>query len=100
MARDWILIPSLLLGLCACSEQHPAPFETSMQTITNFALSETQRGIKQWVLRSEQASLQDAGDTELVNPHVDIYQDGKLSTQVQSKKGIYYDSSRNVHLQE
>ena len=39
----------ICLGLCACSERSMAPTAPPVQTIAGFVLSETERGVTQWI---------------------------------------------------
>lgn len=88
------------LGLSACSKPASLTPTSAIQTITNFMLTETERNVIQWILHSEMATLRDIGGAELVNPHVEIYENGKPTTQARSKHGVYDESTRNIHMQD
>lgn len=94
------LLSGLVLGLCACSQRSSAAPGSSIQTIADFFLSETQHRVVQWTLRARQATLHDAGNAELTQPYVEVYENGKPATQVQSKHGIYDETTRNIHMQD
>ena len=80
-----VFVAGLAVGFCACSEKSSTTPTPAIQTISDFVLSETERTVVQWKLRAEEAVLHDEGNAELANPHVQIFQDGKLSTEFHSK---------------
>ena len=51
-------------------------------------------------LRAQEANLHDAGNADLTEPQVEIYEKGKLATHTQSKHGVYEDATRNIHMQD
>lgn len=87
-----------LAALCACSQRPAGPAEPPVQSLETFVLTETIQNVKQWTLRAREAIMQDSGGADLTTPHVEIYKDGKPTTQVESRQGTYDDKTRDLHL--
>ncbi|MBI3297486.1 MAG: LPS export ABC transporter periplasmic protein LptC [Elusimicrobia bacterium] len=91
-------MPALALALASCArEGPPAPLEAS-QTMQEFAMTQTAKGVRIWALDAPVARVSLEGAAVLDHPEIRFYRDGRHASTARSLTATVRGDGKDVAL--
>lgn len=96
MAQKGLALAALLLA--ACAKENPPPPDEASQTMLDFTMTQTAKGVRIWALASPRARVTLEGAAVLEKPEVKFYRDGQHASTARSRQAAVRGDGKDVAL--